>query len=141
MTIADIENTYASQLKSATTLPPSENAMIWTGFSGTSKTKVPVVYCERLSVSSCSCVGDIKSITLAGEYETWDEIYNSEEFRKLAIQRLKCISTPTFGPVSGGVIERTFRYSNGQISYSGVLPVNITNITVGFDGYDSTSID
>lgn len=141
MTIADIENTYASQLKSATALPPSENAMTWTGFSGTSKTKVPVVYCERLSVSSCSCVGDIKSITLAGEYETWDEIYNSEEFRKLAIQRLKCINTPTFGSVSGGVIERTFRYSDGHISYSGVLPVNITNITVGFDSYNQTGID
>ena len=138
--IADIESTYANQLKSATTLNAAiQNDYTWTGFSGTSKSKLPARYYETLSCSSCTCVGTIPSITLYGEYDTWDEIYNSEEFKQWIKTNTGCTNTPTYNSVTGGEITSKTQYSDGRWNYNGTFPINITNITMTIESSHSTT--
>ena len=141
--IADIESTYANQLKSATTLNAAiQNDYTWTGFSGTSKSKLPARYYETLSCSSCTCVGTLPTVTLYGDYDTWDEIYASEEFKQWIKTNLGCTNTPTYNSVTGGEITRKQQYGDGRWNYTGTFPINITNITMTIEsGHSTTPID
>lgn len=142
MSTADIESTYASQLKTATALPISADVYTWTGFSGTSKTKIPQEYKEALDVSSCTCIGNLTNIVLYGNYETWNEIYNSNEFKEYIKTNTKCANNPTFNAVTGGEITSKGQYSDGRYYYYGTFPVNITNITYRYtSGGSTTKID
>ena len=132
MSISDIETTYSSQLKSATQLPSSNDEFEWVSFSGTSKTKLPIKYGEKLTIYNISCVGNLSYMYLEGDYDTYEEIYNSQEFRDYAKEKIKAINTPTFGNIytEGVITSKTYIESQGKYSYSGTFPVNITNITI-----------
>ena len=84
-------------------LPAATSTANALGISLSEMISDPKVY---TAIAWVMTLGILPSITLYGEYDTWDEIYNSEEFKQWIKTNLGCTNTPTYNSVTGGEITR-----------------------------------